>query len=93
MKRLHDAANDPTYSSPRVRRADVQAVVRLVDAQAARLAAVTPVVEAAERLAADAVAYDRGAITSDVWESARRTGVGRIIAAVQARGAVGAGEP
>ncbi len=31
VKRLHDAANDPTYSSPRVRRADVQAAVHLVD--------------------------------------------------------------
>lgn len=38
-KRLMDAANDPTYSGPRVRRADIFEIVRLVDAQAARLAA------------------------------------------------------
>ncbi len=32
VKRLHDAANDPAYSTPRVRRADIFAVVEYIDA-------------------------------------------------------------
>ncbi len=50
----------------------------------AKYAQAAPVLAAAHGLAEDSEAYARGALTLEVWESARRTGVGRIVAAVRA---------
>ncbi len=84
VKRLHDAANDPTYSTPRVRRADIFAVVESIDAlrterdkyQALWYETAKMVREERERQAQAAPVLGAAKVYEDRWENGTDPEVG-----------------